>query len=263
MPHFFCSCKNFYVKSDKTCLLKDYCEDNPCVGDAVCSNKNPCGTNSYDAEQCSKAPNETIQYFSCSCKGEWYGNLCQCHKNLNSGGEACLLIVPPEEIAQADVGLIVGIILAVLLLIGMYLQVYFSIFWSCIFCNLAYYRSNIISKFIEKIFVCSDCLQSQYNGLKLFHALEKMFSKEDNSLSNAVVMATGRQSVYTMHNLQAVYETESKLPLAGGEWKQSSTPLFCFLMYFLFFTWVVWRTEFRFSWVAMIGLVALFWNRYI
>ena len=72
------------MKSGNTCVLKDYCEDSPCVGNATCINLNPCLNNT---DECSKQENKKKQYFSCQCSGGWYGNLCQHHSHLYPGGK--------------------------------------------------------------------------------------------------------------------------------------------------------------------------------
>lgn len=120
-----CGCSDFHIRNGNQCDLKDFCENNPCVGSAVCSNLNPCKDGS--SAECRLPFNSTKRYFSCQCSDKWYGDLCQCHPSLHSGGDACYLPPEPEPIFAANIGLILGIIFAVLFLIVMVLVIWFLI----------------------------------------------------------------------------------------------------------------------------------------
>ena len=125
MTYLHYSCKSFFERDGQNCSLVDYCRPNPCVGTATCDNLNPCVRDSdnkvKNPAKCSSDPDPDEPYFFCNCYGGWYGDLCQCHDNLNSGGDACRKVVPPVPVASADVGMIVGIILGVLILISKYM----------------------------------------------------------------------------------------------------------------------------------------------
>ena len=113
----FFSCKDFYIKNNSVCVVKDFCADNPCVT-GTCINENPC-TNANSAE-CNNPLDEEKQYFTCECPegSGWYGNLCQCNAALQSAGAACVLGPTPEPAVSMAGGVIAAIILGILLFIG-------------------------------------------------------------------------------------------------------------------------------------------------
>ncbi|XP_052798901.1 neural-cadherin-like [Mya arenaria] len=93
---FACSCPEHYIKSGANCEEIDYCADNPCFG-GTCTNNVPPGLNE--------------EPYMCTCTGEWYGSLCQCHPSLESGGVQC----NKETEEKAVVGMAGGIIAAIIL----------------------------------------------------------------------------------------------------------------------------------------------------
>ena len=101
----FCfSCPEYNIRSADTCVEIDYCASNPCFGPSTCSNNVP--------------PGEGENPFTCTCTGEWYGPICQCHPSLNPGGVDCQREGEEEEQTGLASGALIGIILGVLVFIG-------------------------------------------------------------------------------------------------------------------------------------------------
>ena len=65
-------------------------------------------------------PHETLcmLYLQCACSGNWYGDLCQCHPDLNPGGTACRRDGDDDPIVGLAGGVIAAIVLGIIVLIS-------------------------------------------------------------------------------------------------------------------------------------------------